>query len=450
MKALPLFHRLDGEPCLVVGGGVVAARKVRWLVQADAQVHVVAPQIGEELGGLAAAGSLTYHSRRFADADVLGKRLVVAATDDDEVNAAVAAAARMHNIPVNVVDNGALSSVIFPSIVDRDPVTVAISTGGESPTLARWLRGRLEEMLPARIGAFAAFLGNKRRSLADAGTRPPRAFWEAVVAAGPERGEAQFDALLADPAAKPKGQVAIVGAGPGDPELITLKALHLLLNADLVLYDNLVNRAVLDFARRDAERRYVGKKRAFEGIRQEDINRQMVEAAEAGLNVVRLKGGDPFVFGRGGEEIATLAGRGISCVVVPGITAALGAASYAGIPLTYRNVALSVRFITGHIARGSEDLEWSHLVAPDQTLVFYMGLFNLERIASALQSAGMSANMPVALVENATLDTQRVVEGVLSDIAERARTENVSGPTTVVVGEVVRFRSRTRPPADAS
>ena len=438
MRALPLFHRLEGEPCLVVGGGVVAARKVRWLVKAGADVHVVAPELCEELRAME---TLRYSERKFAEDDVANVRLVIAATDVDEVNAQVAQAARTLNIPVNVVDNGELSTVIFPSIVDRDPVTLAISTGGESPTLARWLRGRLEVLLPRNLGWLAQFLGNKRRELAAHGETPPRAFWEAIVAAGADRAETTFAELRsAEPKAR-KGQVAIVGAGPGDPELITVKALQLLLNADLVLYDNLVNAEILDYARRDAELRYVGKKRAYEGARQEDINRQLVEAAENGSNVVRLKGGDPFIFGRGGEEIATIAGRGIDCIIVPGITAALGAASYAGIPLTYRNVSLSVRFITGHAARGSQDLDWSGLAKPDQTLVFYMGLFNLREIAAQLVKAGLASETPVALVENATLPDQRVVEGTLKNIGERAEEEGVNGPTTVIVGEVVRFRS---------
>ena len=255
-------------------------------------------------------------------------------------------------------------------------------------------------------------------------------------------GQLVHERLRAEKDDRPAGHVAIVGAGPGDPELLTLRALQLLQEADLVLYDNLVGQGVLDYARRDAERRYVGKKRAFEGTRQADINRQLVEAAEEGLKVVRLKGGDPFVFGRGGEEIATITGRGIRCTVVPGITAALGAASYAGIPLTYRNVALSVHFITGHVASGSEALDWQALAKPQQTLVFYMGLFNLGRIAQALIAAGVSPDMPVALVERATLPEQRVVEGTLAGIAEAASAAEVSGPTTVIVGEVVRFRMR--------
>ncbi len=441
MRTLPLFHRLDGRRCLVVGGGVVAARKVRWLVEVQAAVEVVSPDLCEELQSLAAEGALTYKARTFQRDDVAGAALIIAATDDRSVNIEVAEAAGLHNIPVNAVDDAELSTVIFPSIVDRDPITVAISSAGESPTLARWIRARIEVLLPQNTGWFAGFLGDKRRALKALGEEPPRSFWEALVEAGPERAVETFETLRSTPDTREVGQVAIVGAGPGDPELLTIKAMQLLQSADLVLYDNLVNREVLSYARRDAEQRYVGKKRAFDGTLQEDINRQLFEAAEAGLNVVRLKGGDPFIFGRGGEEIATLAGRGIPCVVVPGITAALGASSYAGIPLTYRNVALSVRFITGHVARGSQALNWSELAQPDQTLVFYMGLFRLAQITEDLQEAGVDGQMPVALVENATLPEQRVVEGTISDIAEKAERFEVSGPTVVIIGHVVRFRT---------
>ncbi len=441
MDVLPLFHRLADRRCVVVGGGVVAARKIRWLVKARASVDVIAPAVCSEVAELAEGGIVNHIDDLFMEHFLDGAVLVIAATNDKTVNTSVAEAAKQRNLFVNVVDDGELSNVIFPSIVDRDPVTIAISTGGEAPTLARSLRGRLEALLSKDLGRLAEFLGAKRRELRALGEQPPRAFWEAIVAAGPDHAEATFDRLRKGDSSAAVGQVAIVGAGPGDPELLTLKALQVMQSADLVLYDNLVNAQVLEYARRDAERRYVGKKRAVEGSRQEDINQQMFEAASQGLNVVRLKGGDPFIFGRGGEEIATLAGRGIPCTVVPGITAALGAASYAGIPLTYRNVSLSVRFITGHIARGSIDLDWQSLARPDQTLVFYMGLFKLKEIAEGLVEGGMSAQTPVALVENATLPSQRVLEGVLADISERSEAAGITGPTAVIVGEVVRFRT---------
>lgn len=350
MDYLPLFHKLTNVRCVVVGGGIVAARKVRLLNSAGAQVVVVAPELCEEILGSVAADRLIHVARTFVDSDLDGAVLVIAATDDVAVNRLVSESARARNTPVNVVDDAELSTVIFPSIVDRNPILVAISSSGKAPTLSRQLRGRLEAMLPRQTGAFAEYLGRKRLEMRALGKRLPRSSWERLAALGPERAEAAFDEIALE--TRPSiGWVGIVGAGPGDPELITLKALQLLQRADVVLYDNLVNRAILDYARRDAEQIYVGKKRAFTGARQDDIHERMLTAAKAGKNVVRLKGGDPFIFGRGGEEIASLVEKGVQCIVVPGITAALGAASYAGIPLTYRNLSQSVRFVTGHRAR---------------------------------------------------------------------------------------------------
>ncbi|MEZ5596755.1 MAG: siroheme synthase CysG [Pseudomonadales bacterium] len=443
MDYLPLFHRLTDAEVLVVGGGDVALRKVRLLRDAGASVRVIAPDIAPEI--LSMAG-VRHEHRAFTEADVSGVRLVVAATNVPDVNREVSLAARAANIPVNVVDDASLSTVIFPGIVDRGPVVLAVSSSGRSPTLTRMLRARIESILPRRLGELAEFLGNKRAELKRAGKMLPRSAWETLVNTPPEALEQTFARLLQEPV-RPTGWVALVGAGPGDPELVTLKALQFLQQADVVLYDNLVSAAVLDYARRDARRVYVGKKRAFSGARQEDIHRQMLQAAQAGLNVVRLKGGDPFIFGRGGEEIATLVEEGVQCVVVPGITAALGAASYAGIPLTYRNQSQSVRFLTGHRARGSVDIRWQDLVAPGQTLVFYMGLFNLPDISGQLIEHGMPADTPAALIENATLRNQRVLTGTIGSLAEQATAAAISGPSTVIVGHVVLHRHVLESPA---
>jgi len=436
---LPLFHKLTNVRCVVVGGGIVAARKIRLLKSAGAQVVVIAPDLCEEILASLAVDGLTHIARPFSESDLDGAALVIAATDDVAVNRLISEFARGRNTPVNVVDNAELSTVIFPSIVDRNPILVAISSSGKAPTLSRQLRGRLEAMLPKQIGAFAEYLGRKRLEMRVQGKRLPRSAWERLAALGPERAEAAFDdiALETRPAV---GWVGIVGAGPGDPELITLKALQLLQRADVVLYDNLVNRAILDYARRDAEQIYVGKKRAFTGARQDDIHERMLSAAKAGKNVVRLKGGDPFIFGRGGEEIASLVEEGVQCIVVPGITAALGAASYAGIPLTYRNLSQSVRFVTGHRARGSIEIDWRDFAKPGQTLVFYMGLFNLPQISALLIENGLAPETPAALVENATLPQQRVLVGTIADLPDRASEVGIDGPTTVIVGEVVGVR----------
>lgn len=417
----------------------MAARKIRLLIAASARVIVIAPALCEELSEQVAAGQLTHIARLFETSDLEGATLVIAATDDSAVNHLVSESARARNIPVNVVDDGELSSVIFPSIVDRNPILIAISSSGKAPTLSRQLRGRLEAMLPKHIGAFAEYLGRKRLDMRALGKRLPRAAWERLAALGPERAEAEFESIAAE-SAPTTGWVGIVGAGPGDPELITLKALQLLQRADVVLYDNLVNRAILDYARRDAEQIYVGKKRAFTGARQHDIHERMLTAAKAGKNVVRLKGGDPFIFGRGGEEIASLVEEGVQCIVVPGITAALGAASYAGIPLTYRNLSQSVRFVTGHRARGSIEIDWSDFAKPGQTLVFYMGLFNLPEISALLIENGLAPHTPAALVENATLPQQRVLVGTIADLPAKALTVGIDGPSTVIVGAVVGVR----------
>ncbi|MFK7912636.1 MAG: siroheme synthase CysG, partial [Pseudomonadales bacterium] len=351
----------------------------------------------------------------------------------------------------------------FPSIVDRDPVLVAISTGGRSPTLARLVRGWIDERLPERLAVLAEFIGAQRPRItgAIASVSARQALWGRFLARKPlaelindvEDGSATpaLEQLFADATGAVSkqipGTVALVGGGPGDPGLITVRGLNLLRAADVILYDNLVNAQLLDYARRDAEKIYVGKKRAFKGIRQEAINDLMVEHARRGMQVVRLKGGDPFIFGRGGEEIERLAAEGIGFVVVPGISAALGGASYAGIPLTHRTVSQSVRFVTGHRASDRANLDWPELAKPAQTLVIYMGLPALPAIAEQLTAHGMPASTPAALIEKATLPAERVIVGTIADLAERVAAAQVSGPTLIVVGEVVDHRIESAPSA---
>jgi uroporphyrin-III C-methyltransferase/precorrin-2 dehydrogenase/sirohydrochlorin ferrochelatase len=450
---LPLFLDLKQRPCLVVGGGEVARRKIELLIRAGAAIFIVSPELSEATRALVDERGLDVVPRRFRPSDVEGHYLVVAATNDPDVNRIVYDMCVSRRILVNTVDQPELCSAIFPSIVDRSPVVVAVSTGGSSPTLARVVRGWLEARLPARLGELAGFVKERRERVKSVlGSESERqAFWEALIQ-GPvaeqvltgrdEEAAAAFDELL--PAAAEtarRGSVALVGAGPGDPELLTLKGLRLLQAADVILYDNLANQRLLDYARRDAAKIYVGKKRKFPGIRQEGINALLVEHALAGRHVVRLKGGDPFIFGRGGEETETLAEHDIPCIVVPGITAALGSASYAGIPLTHRDVSQSVRFVTGHRVYDHVNLDWPELAKPGQTLVIYMGLTWLEEILDKLVGHGMDPATPAVLVEKATLPEQRVVEGTVADLAEKVRSSDVKGPTTVIVGEVVRYRS---------
>lgn len=467
MQQLPLFLELKNRPVLLIGAGEVAERKLESLLRAEATVRIVAREASEAVTTLAAQHDLQLSLRGFEPADLDGVWLVVAATGDAELNADLAERCEARQLWLNVVDDTPRCSAIFPAIVDRDPLLVAVSTGGRSPTLARWVRGLLEERLPEGLGTLTAFIGEHREAVREAlSTIPERQrFWEKFLRALPlsERirqirsGEAAvtFAGDLASHSAshpashsekrsqQPQrvGRVALVGGGPGDPELITLRGLNLIRQADVILYDNLVGERLLDYARRDAEKIYVGKKRAVKGIRQDGINALLVEQAQLGRNVVRLKGGDPFIFGRGGEEIEHLEQAGIAFDVVPGVSAALGAASYAGIPLTHRTVAQSVRFVTGHRASDRANLDWPELARPDQTLVIYMGLPALRLILDRLNEHGLPASTPAALIDQATLPAQRVIEGTIETLADRVEAAAVKGPTLIIVGQVVGYRT---------
>lgn len=450
MDFLPLFLRLAGQRVLVVGGGAIAARKITLLCRAGADVHIVAPELADETRVLVDEHALEVSKRIYQIDDIVGARLVVSATDDKIVNTQIYDDCIAAGILINSVDRPSLSNVIFPSIIDRSPVLVAVSTGGASPTMARVVRSWLEARLPARLGALAEFARERRERVKDqvSSTSGRQRLWERIidgpVAEAVYRGndveaEAGFDQVLGE-GAENEGWVAIVGAGPGDPELLTLKALRLIQSADVILYDNLVNRQILDYARRDAEQIYVGKKWRAPSTRQDSIHELMRSKAGDGLAVVRLKGGDPFIFGRGGEEVEVLAQAGVEVIAVPGITAASGSASYAGIPLTYREVSQSVRFVTGHRADNRINLDWPELAKAGQTVVLYMGLSGIEEIFSSLIEHGRSPETPAALVEKATYPEQRVVVGTLTDLAAKVRDAEIMGPTTIIVGEVVAYR----------
>jgi uroporphyrin-III C-methyltransferase/precorrin-2 dehydrogenase/sirohydrochlorin ferrochelatase len=450
MDYLPVFLRLRAESALVVGGGAVAARKLDWLLRAGASVTVVAPHLVAGLEQRVAAGEFRHCAETFAPHQLAGAALVVAATNDAEVNAAISRAARERRVPVNVVDAPELSSFIFPAIVDRSPLVVAVSSGGAAPVLARSVRAQIEALLPARLGMLARFIGERRqvvkRSLAGL---LQRAFWERIVGgiagsrvlagdtAGAElafRRDLLAWRLTASTAksASGCGEVYLIGAGPGDPDLLTLRALQLLQQADVILYDRLIPGAILERARRDAERICVGKT-SGEHAQQAHIHALLVQFARQGKRVARLKGGDPLLFGRGGEEIEVLATHGIPCIVVPGITAALGAAAAAGIPLTHRDLAHSVTFVTGH---DDGILDWPVLARPAQTVVVYMGVAQLARIASQLLAAGADPCLPTALIEQATLPRQRVLRAALRDVAALAAREHVAAPALLIVGTV--------------
>ena len=456
MDYLPVFLQLRSARAIVVGGGRVAARKVHLLARAGARVTVVAPELHEDLRNAVALGELTHLAGIFTPAHLDGAVIAIAATGSKDVNTAVSEAARERNVPVNVVDDASLSTFIFPAIIDRSPVIVAVSSAGHAPVLARWVREQIEAILPAGLGALARFMGEQRKSVQRVlGAAARRAFWERIVRgktasrllAGDEPGarralEAELlisqlttSAATGDSAL---GEVYLIGAGPGDPDLLTLRALQLLQQADVVLYDRLVPAQVLQRSRREARRIFVGKShRANEThTPQEDIHELMIRFARQGLKVARLKGGDPFIFGRGGEELEALARHGIPYLVVPGITAALGAAAGAGIPLTQRGLAQSVTFVTGHLPE-DDSLDWRTLARPGQTVVFYMGAGNLAPLVARLRAAGAPDTLAAALIERATLPEQRVLRGTLAGIAELGSRAGISAPALLIVGEVV-------------
>lgn len=446
MDYLPIFCRLDNKPVLLVGGGEVAERKARLLLDAGAQLTVVAPELDPELAELAANDSIEWLAGEFAPAQLAGKWLVVAATDRREVNALVYQSANQARIFANVVDDPKRSSFIMPSIIDRSPLMVAISSGGKAPVLARLLREKLEAMLPQHLGAVAAFAGSLRDRVktrfASMGER--RRFWERLLGADRlgqalARGDHASAHQLADTLfaeeSKAHGEVVLVGAGPGDPGLLTLHALRQMQQADVVVYDRLVSDEVMALVRRDAKRIFVGKQAGNHCVPQEGINQLLLEEAKKGQRVVRLKGGDPFIFGRGGEELETLVGSGIGFQVVPGITAASGCAAYAGIPLTHRDHAQSVRFVTAHGKGGAQDLDWPLLAKDRQTLVFYMGLSSCATIREQLLAHGKGGDTPVALIERGTQPSQRVIRGTLNQLPALAI--GVESPALIMVGSVV-------------
>ena len=451
MDYLPIFCRLDNKPVLLVGGGEVAERKARLLLDAGAQLTVVAPELDPELAELAANGSIEWLAGEFASEQLAGKWLVVAATDRREVNALVYQSANRARIFANVVDDPKRSSFIMPSIIDRSPLMVAISSGGKAPVLARLLREKLEALLPQHLGAVAAFAGSLRERVkarfTSMGER--RRFWERLLGADRlgqalARGDSASAHQLADnlfaDGSQTGGEVVLVGAGPGDPGLLTLHALRQMQQADVVVYDRLVSDEVMALVRRDAKRIFVGKQAGNHCVPQEGINQLLLEEAQKGQRVVRLKGGDPFIFGRGGEELETLVGSGIGFQVVPGITAASGCAAYAGIPLTHRDHAQSVRFVTAHGKGGAQDLDWPLLAKDKQTLVFYMGLSSCATIREQLLAHGKAGNTPVALIERGTQPCQRVIRGTLDELPALA--VGVESPALIMVGSVVTLADR--------
>ncbi len=452
MNFLPVFLNIKNQPCLVVGAGNIAARKIELLLKAGALVKVVALEISEAVRELT---SIQCESRSFEDSDLDNVVLVITATDDHALNIRVSKLARQKSIPVNVVDNPELCSFITPSIIDRDPVQIAISTGGASPVLARQIRTKLESSIPASYGELARLIDGYRQSVKSCfpNVEERRRFWESILEG--QVAEYAFSGRLDDARKLLKklideassipdyqGEVYLVGAGPGDPDLLTFKALRLMQKCDVVVYDRLVSKSILDLVRRDAEKIYAGKASSNHSLSQENINQLLVRLAKEGKCVLRLKGGDPFVFGRGGEEISELIDENIDFQVVPGITAASGCTTYAGIPLTHRDYSQACIFVTGHRKNDTDDLNWEMLSHAHQTVVFYMGLDNVQRICDSLIAHGRDQATPAALIEKGTMSEQRVYIGNLSSLAELVERNSVRAPTLIVVGEVVELHNK--------
>jgi uroporphyrin-III C-methyltransferase / precorrin-2 dehydrogenase / sirohydrochlorin ferrochelatase len=454
MEALPIFINIRARPCVVIGGGDVATRKVNMLLKADAAICVVAPELSPELSELVAQGKISYRAEHFAGPQLEGACLVIAATNDEAVNAQVSAAAQSLNIPVNVVDAPSLCTFTMPSIVDRSPVVIAISSAGAAPVLARLIRARIETLIPASYGRLASLAAEFRDAVKAkfATSQQRRFFWEKVLQgsvaelmfSGQEKLARRrlAETLASENAGVPSGEVYLVGGGPGDPDLLTFRALRLMQQCDVCVYDKLVSDAVLELVRRDAERVYVGKARNQHTLPQEDINQLLVRLAKEGKRVLRLKGGDPFIFGRGGEEIETLMENGVAFQVVPGISAANGVASYAGIPLTHRDYAQSCVFTTGHLKDGTVELDWPALVRPKQTVVIYMGLVALAPICTQLMAHGLSPDTPAAVVQQGTTPQQRVLVADVATLAAKVEAAHMQSPCLIIIGGVVNLREK--------
>lgn len=454
MQHLPIFFDIKQQLCIVIGGGEIATRKVALLLRAQGRVCVISPELCPSLSRLKDSGKIEHVAKTYEESDLGQAVLVIGATGDLDVNRQIAEAARSRKIPVNVVDNASDGNFIMPSIIDRSPVVAAVSTGGASPVLARLIRTRLESLIPAGYGRLAELADKFRERVKKTFDEPAdrRRFWDCILQGGVaervfsghmQEAERMMEKELQKTSSlSGMGEVYLVGAGPGDPDLLTFRALRLMQQADVVVYDRLVAKPILEMTRRDARRIYVGKERDNHAMRQEEINQTLADLAKEGHRVLRLKGGDPFIFGRGGEEIDTLAEQGVPFQVVPGVTAAAGCASYSGIPLTHRDYAQSVTFVTGHLKDNTMNLNWQQLAQPAQTVVFYMGLKGLPVISHELQAHGMPADTPAALVQQGTTHQQRVFTGTIANLPEIAKREQPKPPTLIIVGDVVQLQEK--------
>ncbi|MGV0005946.1 MAG: siroheme synthase CysG [Candidatus Porifericomitaceae bacterium WSBS_2022_MAG_OTU9] len=454
----PVFLDLKDKHCLVVGGGEVALRKTERLLKAEAKVTVVAPQLCPQLQRLAGQGGIVHSNKSFAAEDLAEMVLVVAATEKQDVNRQVHQAASTAGILINVVDNPGLCNFTTPAVIDRDPIAIAIGSGGAAPMLVRSLRVKLEAAIPSAYGDMARLMKDARAEVKQRypDLRHRRRFWEMVLT-GPvselinsgkcQEAKAMLHGMLQQRQVTTTGEVYLVGGGPGDPDLLTFKAMRFMQQADIVIYDRLIAPEILDLVRRDAERIYVGKEKDIHTVPQEKINQYLVDKAKQGNRVLRLKGGDPFIFGRGGEEIEELASNHIPFHIVPGITAASGCAAYAGIPLTHRDYAHSCIFITGHIKEQKLQMNWDAIIQPNQTIAIYMGLHSLPLLCQELSARGMRSDMPAALIQQGTTKKQKVYVATIGTLPQIAEDSNIKPPSMIIIGEVVGLRGKLQPDA---
>ncbi len=457
MKYFPLNIELNKKSILLIGGGEVAERKLDLLMKAEAKVMLVAPNFTDYLLSFGENKNLVFIHSEYT-ASVLDKNkfsFIIAATNNEKLNTQIASDANERNILVNVVDRPEICDFIFPSILERGPVTVSVSTGGASPVLARMLRTKLETLIPGGYGKLAKIVSENRIKVREKfkNFKSNRIFWEEIlnskfvdlILSGQENDALNYlntEIDNFDETKKSEGEVYLVGAGPGDPDLLTFRALRLMQQADIVLYDRLVHPDIIELVRRDAQKIYVGKERDHHVVRQDEINQLLVKYAKEGNRVLRLKGGDPFIFGRGGEEIETLVDENVTFQVVPGITSASGCSAYSGIPLTHRDYAQSCIFVTGHLKDGELDLNWEKLIQPNQTIVFYMGLVSIKIICQQLIKNGLGKDTLSAIVQQGTTQNQKVFTSTVEKMPELVEKERPSPPTIFIIGNVVQLRDK--------
>ena len=459
MKYFPFFLQLDQLPCLIVGGGSVAERKLDLLIKAKADITVISLEFSDYILDLAKTHNIRCVKKEYSNKILEENKynFVISATNDVSLNERVAKDCKKYNIIVNVVDQPEICDFIFPSILERGDITVAISTGGASPVLARVLRTKLETMVPGSYGKLAEIVSANRIRVREKMKRfsSNKIFWEKmlngkflelVLSGKTDEAKSFLDEQIEnfDEDIANQGEVYLVGAGPGDPDLLTFKALRLMQQADIALYDRLVHPSIVDLIRRDATKIYVGKERDNHVVRQEEINELLVKYAKEGKKVLRLKGGDPFIFGRGGEEIETLADEKVAFQVVPGITSASGCSTYSGIPLTHRDYAQSCIFVTGHLKKGKLELDWEKLIQENQTIVFYMGLVSIDIICEQLIQHGLSELTPCALIQQGTTNTQKEFISILKDMPTVVKTKKPKAPTIFIIGGVVALRDKLK------